>query len=375
MAKLRHGEGTVSPYTLADGTTRYRARWREDGRLQSRSFADEQSARTFLIELSGDRRIGRHTPVSVMTVKQAVESYLRRNADRWSTNTLASYRQVAKSHIYPHIGNERIAGLKTSRVQSWVDLLNRRGLAASTVHNAHIIIRGTCGDLVRMDELPRNPANDIRLPTRKRTRRETWNEAQVADVIRHAAEMYPYMAVMYRVAITTGMRPGEIRALKWQDIDFDAGTITCERTVTRDERFRQRVGTSTKTSRVRTIAVPASTITALREHRTRQLERRLSTTGWIDTDLVFERGNGQMVAQESMRKHHEKVCKAAGVPVIRMHDLRHSAATILLRRGIPAKVVSEILGHANIGTTLDIYSHVDVSMQRSATDILGEIAK
>lgn len=76
-----------------------------------------------------------------------------------------------------------------------------------------------------------------------------------------------------------------------------------------------------------------------------------------------------------MRKHHEKVCKAAGVPVIRMHDLRHSAATILLRRGIPAKVVSEILGHANIGTTLDIYSHVDVSMQRSATDILGEIAK
>lgn len=80
-----------------------------------------------------------------------------------------------------------------------------------------------------------------------------------------------------------------------------------------------------------------------------------------------------MAAQETLRKMHARICKAADVPIIRMHDLRHTAATLLLRRGVPAKVVSEILGHASISTTLDIYSHVDVSMQRGATDILGEI--
>lgn len=371
--KLRHGEGSVSPYTLSDGTERYRARWWDAGRLCSRSFADEQAARAFLIDLATDRRVGRYTPVSVMTVKQAVESYLRRNAERWSTNTQASYRQVAASHVYPHLGNERIAGLTTSRVQAWIDKLKQKGLAPSTVRNAHIIVRGTCADLVRMDELPRNPANDVRLPTRKHAKKAVWSEQQVSAVIHAASELYPQMAVLYRVALTTGMRPGELRALMWKDIDFDAGTITCERTITRDERFRQEVGTTTKTSRSRTIAVPPSTMQALREHRTRQLERRLATTGWMNTGLVFERGNGQMAAQETLRKMHARICKAADVPIIRMHDLRHTAATLLLRRGVPAKVVSEILGHASISTTLDIYSHVDVTMQRGATDILGEI--
>lgn len=373
--KLRHGEGSVSPYTLRDGTVRYRARWWENGKLRSRSFGDEPAAQAFLIDLATDRRVGRYTPVSVMTVKEAVEGYLRRSAERWSTNTQASYRQVAQSHLFPHIGNERIAGLTTSRVQSWVETLKRKDLAASTIRNAHIILRGACADLVRMDELPRNPANDVRLPARKRKPKSTWTEEQVARAIREASTMHPQMAVLYRLAITTGMRPGEIRALMWKDIDFEAGTITCERSITRDARFRQKVGTTTKTTRARTIAVPVSTIEALRSHRTRQLERRLACGEWIDTGLVFDRGNGQMIAQETTKTYHVQICKAAGLPVIRMHDLRHTAATLLLKRGVHPKVVSEILGHASISTTLDIYSHVDVTMQRSATDILGEIAK
>lgn len=372
--KLRHGEGSVSPYTLRDGTVRYRARWWDGGRLSSRSFADKESAEAFLIDHATDRRVGRYTPVSVMTVKEAVEGYLRRNAERWSTNTQASYRQVAASHVFPHLGNERIAGLTTSRVQAWVETLKKK-LAPATVVNAHIIVSGTCADLVRMDELQRNPAAGVRLPSKKRSAKTVWDEQQVADVIKQATTLYPQMAVLYRVALTTAMRPGEIRALMWKDIDFDAGTITCERSITRDARFRQKVGMTTKTTKTRTIAVPVSTIEALRVHRTKQLERRLAHGEWIDTGLVFDRGNGQMAAQESLRRQHVKICTSAGVPVIRMHDLRHTAATLLLRRGVHPKVVSEILGHASISTTLDVYSHVDVTMQRSATDILGEIAK
>lgn len=375
MAKLRHGEGSVSRYALADGTERWRARWYDRGRVRSRSFATESDANDHLIQVATNVRLGRHIPTSMLTIEEACNRYIKRNAERWTTNTLASYRQVARSHVYPHIGKVRVGDLTTSRVQDWIDLLVRKKLAASTVSNANLIVRGTFADLVRMDEVQRNPCIGVRLPSRKKPKRIIWNEDQMAAAIKHAADISLQTEVLYRVALTTGIRPGELRALMWKDIDFKRGTIRVERSVTRDERFRTILGSDTKTHQARTVAAPVSTMHALKLYRAEQVERRLSSPRWNDTDLVFDRGNGHLVAQQSIQNRHVRVCKAAGIPQCRMHDLRHACATALLRNGVSAKVVADLLGHANIAVTLDIYSHTDIGMQRAATDILGEIAK
>lgn len=373
MTKLRHGEGSVKPYTLADGTERWRARWREGGRMRSRSFLTEEAGQAFLIEMSGDRRLGRHKPTSLLTVKEVVEAYLKRNAGKWSTNTIASYGQVARSHVYPHIGNRRVGDLTTLVVQEWIDTLVDRGLAASTVRNAHLILRGSCSYLVRVGELQRNPAHDVDMPARKRTQKRLWSEADAAKVFRYARDISPVMEVYYRVSLTTGMRPGEVRALKWQDVDFERGVITVQRSITRDAKFRQIVGDTTKTGKGRNIAVPASTLKALQAHRTKQIEARLAAPMWVPTDLIFERGDGTRLAQQTLRRRHIKICRAAGVEQIRFHDTRHSAAVIMLKRGVSIKVVSEILGHASIVETADTYLQVDLDMQRVATDMLGMI--
>lgn len=376
---MKRGDGYVEERATVDGVPRYRARWREpqpDGRdaWRSKSFHTSDDAEDHLRTVGRAKRDGRYTPESRITVADAVAEYIERGRDRWTANTIASYGQVARSHITPHIGTLRVATLTTSQVQGWIDTLARKQLAPSTIRNARIVLAGTCGDLVRLGVLVRNPVTGVRVPSRKRTTQQVWNEHQVRAVIAVASRTAPVMAVYYRVALTTAMRPGEIRALMWRDIDFEAGTITCQRTVTRDEQFRQVVGTATKTDRARVIAVPASTIAALRELRTGQLARRLAAERWAPTDLVFDRGDGNMVAQQTLRNWHEGICRAADVPQIRMHDTRHTAATMMLKAGVNVKVVSEVLGHRNITTTLDIYTHVSVDMQRTATDLLGEIA-
>ena len=373
--RLRRGEGSVTPYTLANGTQRWRARWWEDGRQRSASRATEAEAKALLIDKSTDKRLSRYIPASQITVMQACEQYLKRHASDWSTNTLASYRQVSASHIYPTLGKERIATLTTTRVQAWVEQMARRGLSTSTIRNARVILNATCADLLRFGEIARNPVTGVRLPRKQKSSFEVWDADQVREVLHQAQERYMQMATFYRVALTTGMRPGEVRALKWKDIDMAAGVITCQRTITRDDQFRQIVGATTKTHKSRTIAVPQSTITALQELRKDQLARRLAADLWNATDLVFDRGDGNLVAQQTLRNRHAVICKAAGVPQIRFHDLRHTAATMLLKAGVHPKIVSDILGHSSITITLDLYSHTDVSMQRAATDLLGDIAE
>lgn len=354
------------------GETRYQARWSDAGQWRSKTFGTRDEAEDHVRTVGRSKRAGRYVPESSLTVNDALNGYMERGKRRWKANTYSTYAGVILYHIAPYIGNVRMVNLTALRVQHLFDDLARKGLSTPVIENARTILNGACKDAMRLGVLPGNPVTGVDLPTRKRPTYTVWDKQQVKAVLVACADDL-LMHTYYAIALTTAMRPGEIRALKWSDVNFEQGRVTVMRTVTRNEIGRQVLGTTTKTGRTRSIALPASTLAALKAWRKHQAERRLAHDGWQDYDLVLDRGNGRLVSQNTVTRAHQRIATAAGVPIIRLHDVRHTAATLLVEAGAHMKVIADILGHSSVSITMDTYSHPSESIQREATNLLGDL--
>jgi integrase len=177
--------------------------------------------------------------------------------------------------------------------------------------------------------------------------------------------------------LKTGMRQGELLALQWTDLLLDANqpSVTVRRSLEMREHGKRQIGKPKTEAGRRRIDLSARAVNALRAHRKRQNEERLALgSGWDDQDLVFCNTIGRHLEPNNVKRgSFGPLKKAAGVPEIRFHDLRHTAASVLLLEGVPAKVVSEMLGHASIAITLNTYSHVLPTMQRSAAAAMDRL--
>jgi integrase len=181
------------------------------------------------------------------------------------------------------------------------------------------------------------------------------------------------LEALLTLALTTGMRRGELLALRWQDINFDNKSLHILRTLNRLVGYGF-IETEPKTSKSRRkIILPDFVIDMLKQHRAHQLEERLKAgVEWQDHDLVFSNTHGGFLQPDRLREMLQKLLKEAGLPYMRFHDLRHSAATILLSMGVHPKVVQELLGHSAISMTMDTYSHVLPSMHQEAMEKMDE---
>jgi integrase len=225
---------------------------------------------------------------------------------------------------------------------------------------------------VRWGLVPRNVCDAVSLPKKTRHEMQPLTEKQARQLL--IAARGHSLEGLLTLAVTTGMRSGELLALKWQDINFDTGSLHIRRTMGYIS-GRGYLEFEPKTSRSRRkIVLPPFVCEALKQHRTRQLEARLKAGDrWQDRDLVFCNIYGGYLDPAHLRQRFDKLLKEADLPDVRFHDLRHSAATILLSMGVPAKVVQEILGHSQISMTMDIYSHVLPDMQQEAMDKMDEL--
>lgn len=181
---------------------------------------------------------------------------------------------------------------------------------------------------------------------------------------------------LYVLALTSGMRLGELLALHWRDVDLDAGALQVRATLHEVKGGFQFAERKTEHSR-RRVLLSQTAITALRGHRAAQAGERLRAGGdWGDRDLVFANELGRPVSASNLRnRSYWPLLKAAGLPRLRFHDLRHTAATLLLGQGVHPKVVSEMLGHSRITVTLDLYSHVTPTMQEAATRAMDSVLR
>jgi integrase len=220
----------------------------------------------------------------------------------------------------------------------------------------------------RLGLVPRNVADMVDPPRKVSRQMHVYTPDQARTLLDSVAGTRA--EGLYTLALFTGMREGELLGLRWRDVDLAAGHLTIQSAL-KNVNNRRWLGKPKTEAGRRQITLAATTIAALRAHRARQLEERLRAgEAWQDLDLVFCTHTGNHIAGSNLRASHMRLVSRLGLPYIRFHDLRHTAATLLLLQAVPVKVVSEMLGHASVAITMNLYMHVLPSMQRAAAEAM-----
>ena len=277
-----------------------------------------------------------------------------------------------RKHIIPALGYARIGALRPYEIESfYTGLLTR--YQPNSIRAIHTTLSTALGQAVRWGILTASPVVGCSPPIRVKRPTTIWSAAQLTAFF---ASLKPADAELRAIVATvafTGMRRGEALALRWSDVDLDSGVIRIERSITRDARKKWVIGPPKTAQGRRRLPVAAELVAELRAHKIRQDASKAVVLDWPQDDWVFTDYRGRMVSPMTLHTRWEAAVARAGLPYVRMHDLRHAAATRMLEGGIPLKVVSEYLGHANISITADVYQHVTEELARKAGDALGGI--
>ncbi|MDP9363201.1 MAG: site-specific integrase [Chloroflexota bacterium] len=311
------------------------------------------------------------TDAGRLSVREFFDRWLETTAPTLRAVTRRRYRDLVRLHVVGVIGHVPLAKLTAADLQRlYADRL--KVLSPTTVRYVHAVLHHALDDAVKWGLLFRNVVDAVEPPQKARTEMRVWDADQAGRVLRSAAD--DPLEALWRVAIYTGMRRGELLAVKWTDLDLDAGALFVQRSLGRGQTSRLEEGEPKSRSGRRRIALSPSVVDSLRRHRVRQLEHRLAAgEAYEDRGYVFANETGGHVHPNSLYRRFRALTERAGVPPIRFHDLRHTSATLLLAGGVHGKIVQERLGHSNIAMTLDLYSHVTADMQRTAADRLDAL--
>jgi len=278
--------------------------------------------------------------------------------------TFRSYSQLARLHLIPALGHIRLARLQPEDVEGFLRRRAQAGLSPRTCQYLRAVLRCALNRAIKKGMLARNVAALADPPrvVRSEVKSLTPDQARTFLASIQTHRLYPLVAV----AVSCGMRQGEILGLRWADVDLERGVLRVRHALERLEKRWELVEPKSEKSR-RAIKLPATLLPILRAHRTTQRERRLVAGGkWQETGFVFTTRHGTPLDGCTLNRDVKCLLQAAGLPSLNFHALRHSCATLLLAQGVPARVVMEILGHSDIRLTLNTYSHVIEQLQDAA---------
>ncbi len=370
--KRGNGEGTI--HRRKDGGwcaqyTVYTAEGRKRKTIYGKTRAEVGGK---LAKALSDREGGLVFDDEGLTVGKYLDKWLEgsvRGAVRQST--FDRYEIAVRVHIKPVLGRLKLTQLTPTHVAGFYQNKLAAGFAPASVNKLHVALHKALDQAVKWHMIPRNVAEVVKAPRPSPEEIRPLNREQTKTLLEVAKE--DRFEALYMLAVTTGLRQGELLGLKWEDVGLDQGVVRVRRTLTRHKARLLLGEPKTKRSR-RTVRLTEAAVEALKRHLAHQMVQRDRLGDlYEDQGLVFATQRGTLMNPTNLRKRSfEPLLEKASLPAIRFHDLRHTCATLLLSRNVNPKIVSEMLGHATIAITLDTYSHVLPNMQEGAARALED---
>ncbi len=299
---------------------------------------------------------GEWRPAAEASVASFAQDWLSERRTSMKPQGWATYERTLRLHILPVLGDVPLAEVTERHLADLYGRLAAQGLAGSSANFVGVVLKAMLSDAERRSMIQRNPSRHVRLPRIVRSREKVILDAEEARRLIEAAKGEGF-AALYTLALTTGMRSGEIRALRWRDIDLEGGRVLVRGTVTTRIGGGRIIDTPKTTRSLRDIPIPQVTVQALAAHRARSAPA---------DGMVFPGRNGTLLHSQTLGRAFHTHLDRAGLRPMTFHALRDTAATLMLQGGVPAHVVSRILGHASEAITLSVYAHVTRGMEAQA---------
>lgn len=332
----------------------------------------QRDAQAHLAQLLVQVQAGAGMPPSRLLLKDYLEQWLRDDvAGRLAPTTESIYASAVGRHLVPRLGHVPISRLSAPAIQGHLNTMLADGLSPATVHQVCRSLNTALNTAVAWGLLIRNPCAQVKRPRVDQRTPTIWDEEQLRLFFAEAKRSSPCYR-LYLFLLLTGVRPGEALALRWSSVDLGTGTVTI-----REKFYRlggRQVWGPTKTHRQHAVSIPPVLVGELRRHgeeqRTQQARRGEE---YEDAGLVFCQPNGNPLHERNIyRRDFQRLARRAGLPPIRLYDLRHCNATHLADLGTPVHITQRRLGHRNATTALRYYTHVIPSSERAAADRLAD---
>ena len=340
----------------------------------------KRQAETLLTQLIVESGQGSNLDTEA-TVRDLAQRWMVLTGDRLSPTTSNEYRRLLDRQILPSLGTRKVRTLRAADLDVFYSNLLRQGgaggraLSAQSVQHTHALIRRLLSQAVKWGWCAANPAANASPPKVRHHELHLPTPQQVVALLKAARDRDPGFGCFLRLAAVTGARRGELCALRWSDVDLDAGLLAISRSIV-DGRSDSLVEKDTKTHSSRKITLDPGTKAALAGQHARHLERAAtfdvarSTSAFVFSDSP----DGSTPWRPGrVTLAFVRLCRTVGVSDVRLHDLRHFAATRMLMAGVPVKTVSGRLGHANAATTLNVYAHFVESSDAEAAEVLSDL--
>lgn len=366
MAKRGYSEGSI--FRAADG--RYVARislgFGPDGRRRRREFRarTRAEAREWLDSARNAQKASQPIPPGRLKVGQYLDDWIEAVSEKLRPRTVESYRQTVHKHLKPGLGDKKLKELTADHIDHYLSQKRREGLSASSRKYHHAILSSALSRAVKRGLVGQNVARLVEAPTVKRAEVQPLSIEGARKLLE--AAQGDRLEALFNVALALGLREGECFGLRWSAVVLDPPEgappmLSVIKSVQRISGQLQLVDLKTEKSR-RLLVLPPFAVEALRAHRDRQAAERKKADElgkWEDYGLVFCTEWGTPLAKENVRRRHWlPLLKRAGLPPMRFHDLRHSCASLLHAQGADLRLIMEVLGHSQVSTTANVYTHV-----------------